>query len=619
MYNIKINPITVLNENNTKIKQPININIELFDHQKTMIYKLIEREEEKQITINNYDNSDSSAIIDTDIIILCDKVGSGKTLDIVGLQSIKNFVSEIPEIESFEYFAIEKINNEIYKLNIDLVIVPHILIDQWRNTYKNHCNNLKVLVIDDIEIVNNLIDREWKVDHVNDLKEVVMYVNKKIELENIVEYDIILLSDIMWDKFFEVMYFIRWRRVIIDEADTICYPEDAKLNGNIKYFITATPQGLLTNQSKYLTDIFRTKENFALINYLSIKNDDIYINNITKLPKINRIKIKCLTPKELYIIHDIIPQEILQMINAGNAEEAITALNCDVGTSDNIIKILTDDINKKIIDLEKKLRESDFSEDINKIKEKLKKLYLKIETIKDRVLQYKDEMCPICFDNFTNPCINKCCNILICYECLIMSSKETNKCPNCSECFRKDNIKVINDKIEDTIIQKKRKIETNEMDKMDVMLEIINKIKDGSILIFANYDETLNKIEKKFKELCIDYKNPEHDCSNKGDIEEIKSHINKYINGECKILLLNAVYYGAGLNLQNTTHIIMFHRFDMVTEQQIKGRAQRPGRKSELTMYYLLHDNENNQFEDNVEFNDIFDFNFSEWLLSKDM
>ena len=612
MFIININPFTILNEDDNKINKHDNIKIDLFDHQKTMVYKLIEREEEKQVIIKNYDKNGSTAIIDTDIIILCDNVGTGKTLEIITLQSIKKFVSETPEIESFEYFAIEKINNEIHKLNIDLVIVPHILIDQWKNTYNKFCNNLKILVIDSNEIVNNLIERQWKADHVNDLKEVVMYVNKKIELEYIMEYDVILLSDVMWDKIFEIMYTIRWRRVIIDEADSIIYPEDAKLNGNIKYLITATPQGLLQNKSKYLNDIFRTRENSTLIDYLSVKNDDCYINKSINLPFPNLIKIKCLTPKELYIIHDIIPPEILQMINAGNTEDAIVALNCDINTSDNIIKILTFEINRKIIELEDKLKnelenKNILIENTLKIKENLKKLYLKIETIKNRILEYKDEMCPICFDSFKNPCIINCCNLLICYECLIMSSNETKKCPNCTSCFKIDNIKVINDDCDSKI--NKKITENFKLEKMDVMLNIINNTNNGSILIFANFDETLNKIEIKFKELNIDYGKLDHDYSNKNGVDIIKNYIDKYNNKECNILLLNAKYYGAGLNLQITTDIIIYHRFDKKIEEQIKGRGQRIGRYIPLNIYYLLHDNEDNVIDDDFEINN---FNHTE-------
>ena len=108
---IIIVPFTTLNDIDNKIIQPEHINIELFEHQKTMIYKLCEREEEKKIIINNFENKNQTAIIDTDIIILTDKVGGCKTLDIIGVQSIKKYVTEISEIESFEYFLIEKKNN----------------------------------------------------------------------------------------------------------------------------------------------------------------------------------------------------------------------------------------------------------------------------------------------------------------------------------------------------------------------------------------------------------------------------------------------------------------------------------------------------------------------------
>ena len=140
--NININPFTVLNNNDSKILQPETINIELFQHQKTIIYKLIEREENKQIIINNYEKKNQTAIIDTDMIILSDKVGSGKTLEIITLQSIKKYVKETPEIESYEYFSIQKKNNEKHHLNIDLVIVPHSLIKQWKDSYNKYCINL---------------------------------------------------------------------------------------------------------------------------------------------------------------------------------------------------------------------------------------------------------------------------------------------------------------------------------------------------------------------------------------------------------------------------------------------------------------------------------------------
>jgi SNF2 family DNA or RNA helicase len=50
--------------------------------------------------------------------------------------------------------------------------------------------------------------------------------------------------------------------------------------------------------------------------------------------------------------------------------------------------------------------------------------------------------------------------------------------------------------------------------------------------------------------------------------------------------------YGCGLNIEKTTDIIMFHRFDNQAEQQLIGRAQRMGRTEPLKVHYLLYENE---------------------------
>ena len=52
---------------------------------------------------------------------------------------------------------------------------------------------------------------------------------------------------------------------------------------------------------------------------------------------------------ELNIIKDLIPNSVLQMINAGNSEEAIKALNCNIDTNDNIFQVITKNLRDNII------------------------------------------------------------------------------------------------------------------------------------------------------------------------------------------------------------------------------------------------------------------------------
>jgi SNF2 family DNA or RNA helicase len=78
----------------------------------------------------------------------------------------------------------------------------------------------------------------------------------------------------------------------------------------------------------------------------------------------------------------------------------------------------------------------------------------------------------------------------------------------------------------------------------------------------------------------------------KGNGYQIQSTIEKYKTGNVKVLLVNTQAYGSGLNLENTTDMILFHKFDTEIEKQVIGRAQRFGRKQPLNVHYLLYENE---------------------------
>ena len=70
---------------------------------------------------------------------------------------------------------------------------------------------------------------------------------------------------------------------------------------------------------------------------------------------------------------------------------------------------------------------------------------------------------------------------------------------------------------------------------------------------------------------------------------------------------MNAQYFGAGMNLQMATDIVIYHRFTKEMEEQIIGRAHRMGRDISipLSVYYLLHNNENNSVTSDMKFDDI--------------
>ena len=78
--------------------------------------------------------------------------------------------------------------------------------------------------------------------------------------------------------------------------------------------------------------------------------------------------------------------------------------------------------------------------------------------------------------------------------------------------------------------------------------------------------------------------------------------------------MLNAEFFGAGMNLQMTTDLVIFHRFKQEMEEQIIGRAQRLGRKTPLNVYYLIHENESSELENKFKFEDINNINYLDWI-----
>ena len=178
----------------------------------------------------------------------------------------------------------------------------------------------------------------------------------------------------------------------------------------------------------------------------------------------------------------------------------------------------------------------------------------------------------------TNQTTTNCCSFLFCDGCIKKHLDMYNKCPNCLN----EDIKIRN--CSNNINMEQNLDINNTNTKLYNLVNIINSKPDGKFLIFSNY--TFKKIINKLNENKIIWKRL---C---GRTDIIKKLINDYTTGKIKVLMLNAKYYGSGLNLQMTTDLIMYHKMDKNTMIQIIGRAQRVGRNSQLIIHQLLYDHE---------------------------
>lgn len=602
----KYNLYNNLTQDDNKIIQNDSIKIKLKEHQKTAINAMIEFENIGKVTfsrkayIKNYhiydaddpyyqylasSNNDKrfknmDFEIETNYGILADKVGSGKTFMIMGLICYCQTPKERDRIISSSVYSVMKYKDPIVPIKTNLIIVPHNLTSQWKQAFKNA--SLKTFTV----------MKKVDIDHlIYDNSEIFCNLDNLDNLDEsrfVYSYDCIIVSSTMFDIFYERFQEIKWSRIIIDEIISIKLPVDIDFKCNFMWFITATPTGIKYVRRNYIRTLVSHIPNHT-INNIIVKNNDEFVDTSMNLPNINQIIIKCLTPKELNIVKGYVNEDIMSMLNAGNVNEAIVKLNCNIETSDNILEVITKKIKKDIhnqkIDLEyyekRDMEEERRTETLKKISAKITVLENQCKSLEQRIKAFKEENCPICFEVYETPMLITCCNNLCCLKCLAKISK----CPFCRKELEINKCISINDNNEKKT--KETNKESNLCSKIDNLITIIKKKPDAKFLVFSNFDKTFDNVMLKLVENDIKYGR----LVGSGIV--INNIIKKFENGDIKVLMLNASNYGSGLNLQMATDIIIYHELNLELETQVIGRAQRLGRLEPLNIYYLLHDNEN--------------------------
>ena len=234
-------------------------------------------------------------------------------------------------------------------------------------------------------------------------------------------------------------------------------------------------------------------------------------------------------------------------------------------------------------------RISSYKESITSYETKIVDVNVKINGIKERLQNTEDKDCPICVSKVKDPCVTPCCKNVFCFECLGTALKYSkhSACPMCRTSINMKNINLIVKHKTDKSKNKTKK-ENDLPTKLEALMAYIKENKNKRILVFSEYD--FHKIVSEFDDLSINY------SKINGSSDRIRKILEKFKNGEFQVLLLNATNFGAGLNLQFTDDIVIFHRMAKDLERQVIGRAQRLGRKVPLRINYLCHENEKKHY-----------------------
>jgi len=592
MTNNLLDYIYIINENENNAKQPDKINILLKPHQLKMLNKCLQLEQSK--IINNENNN----IIQTSIGIIGDKVGSGKSYIILGI-ICNNYNINDNNFQIIHNNPLFKIYSDIYsKLiykNINILVVPHNIFQQWQ------------LYIDNINIS-------------------VEYIKTQNELTNITfNSELILISSTLYNKFTDIANYNKYifSRVIFDEADSIKIPACKEIKSYFYWFVTSSIKNLLYPSGHYywINDLFNQirgichhgfikntfvnlyhldiQNNRKNIKYIFLKNSDELINKSFIIPKPIIHYIMCKNTKILNILNNIISDKIQKMINAGDILSAIKEIDIQKTNETNLIKLvaidLYNELDNKKIDLESIIKKN--YKDLNKKEQDINSINIDINILEDKIKNIKNRLNdnnidPITYEEIQNKIIVNCCKQLFDFESIskYISSTNNPKCPICRTIISKDNLILIDNDESNINIHNNESSSNNDLDKQD-QLDLIfsNNIKTNArIIIFSEFSNTYENIFNIMSKHNIIFKEL------KGNNNVINYILNWYKDDDNvkKVLFLNARYYGSGLNLENTSDLIIYHKMDSELEMQIIGRAQRCGRTNILNIWKLLYENE---------------------------
>lgn len=525
------------------MEQPTSIKKALYAHQLMSIKNMLKLEIKKSVIIH-------PRRIFTKIGILSDLTGYGKTLSMLGLIGRDpNWEDQGGIYVDTKTTGVSSLYQEEYepyeKISCNLVILNSVLLSQWENeikyttlTYQKITNRRDV---DTIELGNTNI----------------------------------LLCDCQYYNLLRIRFSkVAWKRIIIDEPNTLKI-SDNKMICNFIWLITATPYVLL-EKNKY-PNILGLNPSFSMFSAIVVKNDDEFVKKSFRMPPNTVIRYKCRN-----MIYDILK-------NSGNVQKNIEEL----ASADNISGLLeylgaSRESCASVIDLILKRKLGKLDEigkmlsikDSEKLSLRYKNLYDDIENL---TTSFKNSLqennCSICLDNYKEPSLVTCCQNIFCGKCIttVLFSTTPGKCPLCRQQIGVRNVICIGNYSPNPNLHRIQIYKTKSQTVIDIILS-----KMGKYIIYSDYIETFDTLKRYLGEHNINY------TEMKGAKSQREKSLENYRVGDVNVLFLTTLQYSAGIDLINTTDIILYHDMSESTKTQIIGRANRIGRKIPLNIHCMF-------------------------------
>ena len=546
--------------------------------------------------------------------------GGGSSAQIISLQDLPAVKPFPPQwVDGSGSHIMQNYSSKDQKIysTASLLILPHNIVNQWTSYVQEHTQGLRVYT------VKKTKDCDYE---------------RAGFFSDIFCADLVIVSSTMLRKFVGAVSLyepcfrgIVWSRVFVDEADSIeCTLPAGGISARFVWLITASwtnmlfPSGLqsysIATLSPELQDVLGRTEVRGLttshscfvrntvsnsmdphFTTLVLRNSDAWINASLEQPVFHHETIMCRTPANLTLLKEFISPAAMEALHAGDTAGALTALGLKASSKDTLVDRVTAGLRSDLLQSEKILafkRDIEYSTAaakaaaIEKAEAKVVRLREQLASLEARVAASATDKCPICYDVPNTTTLTPCCRNAFCLACLCECIAAKPACPLCRAPIDSVSALMVVDgsgasgpssSSDEMAVDEIEQLPT----KAAALLKLLSESSaDQRFLVFSAHEASFRGL----RELLLVHGVQCELLSGSGArVDRLRE---RFASGDVRVLCMNARHVGAGINLEATTDVVLYHRMNTELEKQVIGRAVRFERKRPLRVVHLVHEQE---------------------------
>lgn len=623
-----IRPIELTHENEVYESDIPCASIELKHHQRVALARCIQME-----NVGLYiPYGTRYALSKSKIGVLGDKVGSGKSYVMLALMAA-NPTPEVAfnrvNVYGDDKLYVEYRRPERNPIEMNVIVCSFGLVDQWKTYVRSFFSKATCMRL-------CVISRKSHVDEFKKLRWGMVRSDDVSAADTAAELDAPNIVIVASSMYYLLTQILEERnacvtRVVFDEADSAVTPKAYPIVANYYWLMTASWKNIINPiyaynvnsihtgivKNTFLRNIFLNflrmlpfVDKVNLLGGMVVKNTDEFVMQSFMLPAYRENFIQCKDPIADMLNGITQNALVLRAINAGDMETAVGLLDKNnKGDENHITDLVMVDLKKDLHNVVQTIQyveqlivvnAESRRERLEQLRRDEERLRTRIQLLTDRIRASSD--CLVCFSAPVKRTITKCCHNTFCFECICKWLNVRSSCPLCREriTITDDLMMITDDGNGDGVSYEDgdEGLSPRVMSKFDTLAKLLGHIRKenakAKILVFSEFDRTFVKIEHVIRTMGLRYgmlKGP----GLMKNLERFKADTQG--TDSLDILMINSTAYGSGMNLENSTDVVLFHHSNKQIESQVIGRAQRPGRTSHLNVWHLVNDTERASLE----------------------